>query len=366
MKFKKWTYLIYNSRWDRVTVPIFRASARGKTIPLFKTLVSNICRNSCLYCALRKERNIERGRWDINKIVKASLKLWYETLIGGVFLSSSIDKDPDFSLTREVEIAEKLRRDGFTGYIHIRVMPGASFDNIFRAAVTSDRIGVNLEAPTQSQFDEICPDKGDFRNDILKRMEWCKRIYDYLKQSRKKFSEDFGYLRGGLDTQVIIGLGESDYETIIRTYELIKNYKITRVYYSPFEPIAGTPLENFPRCQRSREIALYQAFYLIRDYGFTIEDFNYVINDDGFLPRGNIKEVYANVRKDLYPIDIENASYYELLKVPGIGPKSAYKILEERDRGVEFKTPLDLVKIIGIHNLRRASKFLIFKGRIFS
>jgi len=358
----KWSYLIDGSKYDRTVIPIFKASARGRLIPLLKTLVSNICRNNCLYCAFRRDRNTLRGRWDLDKLVRVSYELWRKSIIHGVFLSSSVDGDPDDALMREIEVAEKLRMMGFTGYIHLRVMPGSSFDNIFRAATVSDRIGVNIEATEASRFDEICPDKGSFNNDILKRLEWCRMVYEQLDSSRREFNEGYGLVRSGLDTQIIVGLGENDLEIVKRTYELMKSYRITRVYYSPFEPIPGTPLENYPCCSKVREKSLYQMFYLMRDYGFTINDFQYIMDDEGFLPRGNIKEIYAMVKRDLFPININEANYYELLRVPGIGPKTASKIVSEREKGKEFNNALDLINIMKFSNLRKASKFLEFKA----
>ena len=357
----KWSYLIQGSKYDRTIIPIFKASAGGRLIPLLKTLVSNVCVNNCLYCAFRRDRGTLRGRWDLEKLTRISYDLWRKSIINGVFLSSSIDGDPDDVLMREVEVAERLRVMGFTGYIHLRIMPGSSFDNIFRAATVSDRIGVNIEAPEESQFDEICPDKGSFTNDILKRLEWCRVAYEYLDKSRRKLSEGYGLARSGLDTQMIVGLGENDLEIIVRTYELIRNYKVTRVYYSPFEPIPDTPLENHPYCPRTREISLYQMFYLIRDYGFTIEDFKHIVSDEGFLPSGNIKEIYAEKRRDLFPVNINDAGYHELLKIPGIGPRTARKIISKRERNGEFRNAFDLARIMGFNNLRKAAKFLEFK-----
>lgn len=352
----KWRVLIEESKWDVHRVPIFRASSRGKTVPLLKTLLTNACRYSCLYCPFRREKSGERVSWKPEELVDVTLKLWSKGVIKGLFLSSSVGGDPDYIVEKQVEIVEALRSRGFNGYVHLRLMPGTSKDLVWRAASVADRIGVNIEAPDKNFFEEIAPDKGDFKNDILKRLEWCIRAEEHLKNSRRLISGiKWGRLRSGVDTQVIVGSwGDTDIQHLKITEELYR-LGLKRVYYSGFQPVLDTPLEVFPETKKSRVYRLYQASFLIRDYGFTTEMLENIL-ERGYLPDKNPKIAFAEANRDLYPISLEDASYHELLLVPGIGPKSASRIIEERS--VKKLRVEDIVRILGVKRSRLALRYL--------
>ncbi len=336
-------------------VPIYRASARGRSVPLLKTLTSSYCVNQCTYCALRAGRRATRARWNPEELAEVGYRLWREGLVEGVFLSSTVDRDPDRSMEAELEVAAKLRSKGFTGYIHLRVMPGCSRHLIRRAVELANRVGVNLEAPTALLFAELCPDKGGYLVDVVKRLEWC--VEEVYRARRAGLKVD-------VDTQVVVGALEDSDEDYLRLAQRLYCRRVfRRVYFSGFEPIKDTPLQGRPPCPRDRERALYQASFLLRDYGFTVEDLKPLLSDDGMLPRlGNLKLLYARVNADLYPVDLERASYEELLKVPGIGPTSARQLLKLREVKGRLSAA-EVREVLGEARLRLARRFLSLGSR---
>ena len=288
-------------------------------------------------------------------MARLGLKLWREGLVEGVFLTSTVDGDPDRSMEAELEAAERLRRMGFRGYIHLRVMPGCSRHLIQQAAELANRIGVNLEASRPSLFNELCPDKGGYRVDLVKRLEWC---IEEARSARRRG------LKVDVDTQVVVGaLDDDDLSYLELTQRLYESQVLRRVYFSGFEPIKDTPLQSRPPCPRLREVALYQASFLLRDYGFTVDDLKPLLDEHDMLPRGvNLKLAYAKANRDLYPVDVNKASLHELLRVPGIGPRSGLFLLKSRD--VRGRLSLsDVKQALGTIRFRRASRFLALGSR---
>ena len=159
----KWYFLRLGARWDRSVVPIYEAAARGKCVPLLKTLLTSHCRNECVYCAFRAGRNCPRTMWEPRKLAEITKRLWEERKIMGLFLSSSVSKDSDFVTERQLETVRTLRDMGYTGYIHLRLMPDVDRNYIREAIEVADRVGVNLEAPNKEVFSELCPDRGVLR-----------------------------------------------------------------------------------------------------------------------------------------------------------------------------------------------------------
>ncbi len=353
----KWKILKISAKWDRIKIPIYEASAQGKHIPIIKTLLTNSCICECKYCALRRGCAIERTMWDVEELVKVTISLWKKGIVKGIFLSSGVFKDPEYTSEKQVEVAEKLREMGFTGYIHLRLMPGVSKDTIWRAAIVADRVGINLETTSESAFNDIAPDKGSYINDIVKRLEWLAKAQQILSSYKGKLAQKYGYLRSGIDTQVMVGIvDETDLEHLVLAEKLYKEFGMRRVYFSPFEPIPGTPYENKRPCPLNRVKRLYQASYLLRDYGFTVKELKTILNDKGMLPDKDPKMAYAEANKHIYPIDLNAAEYHEILKIPGIGPKTAKKIIAIRNSKGKIGSS-DLVKIVGRSRIRELKKY---------
>lgn len=360
LKSHKWRVLVLGAEFDKVKVPLYKASARGKKTALLKTLLSSCCRMDCKYCAFRAGcRLYPREKWDIDELVRITLDLYNKGIIDGLFLSSSMYSDPDKVVEEEIEVAEELRRRGFKGYIHLRLMPGVSRDLIERAGIVADRIGVNIETVNPSSFNEISPSKGDWMQDVIKRLEWCVGTWRSLR--RKYKSQKVGYLKAGIDTQLIVGVvDETDYEILKTTYYLYRSLSLKRIYFSAFVPIVSTPFENKKPTPLWREYRLYQVSELIRTYKFTLKDIESILTDE-MLPNKDPKIVYAEVNRDIYPIDIETASFRELLKIPGIGFRSARKIIEIRSR--KKLTIDDLIRILGYRRFKKAIQYMTLKHR---
>lgn len=321
--------------YDRC-VPIYHSVARGRSVPLLKTLVSSYCTNNCAYCAFRCERRTYRERFEPAELADIALKLWKRGSIEGVFLSSSVERDPDEATRRELEAAEILRKRGYTGYLHLRLMPSCDRELVRRAAELGDRIGLNVENPDNTCLAEIRPDI-DARVDIWRRLRWCREEADRRADR----------VRAGLDTQFVVGASdETDEQVLEATHKLVDELGLRRVYYSGFRPIRDTPLEDRAPCSRVREFRLYQASFLMQDYGFKPEDFRPALDDGGFLRDVDPKLALAQTRPELFPIDLNSAGLKELLLVPGIGPRTARRVLAARDRA-SFKSLSDAQRRLG-------------------
>ena len=350
-----------SSRWDHCYVPVYEASARERPARLLKTLMTNACGNECLYCPFRAFSAREKMAWRPEKLAWAALELWRRGRIDGVFLSSSIPADPDKVMELELETARLLRARGFTGYVHLRLMPGTSRGLVAEAAELADRIGVNFEAPTQDIFAEICPDKGSFTSDIVKRMRWAR---EEAERARRIAPDGPGFCRAGLDTQLVVGaVDDNDLDFIFMAEWLFREFGLRRVYFSGFEPIRGTPLSGRPACPRRRVLRLYQASFLLRDYGIRAEELAELVGPDGLLPDRDPKVALAELQAWRFPIDPNSAGFYELVRVPGIGPSAARAILSEREKGREIGDFWELARIVGFKRASLAARYLDIKGR---
>lgn len=323
---------------------------------LFKTLVSSACRLDCHYCPLSRYCRFERTQWNTDDLVKTFIANHRSGRVNGLFLTSTLYSDPDRVVEKEIEIVEKIRMKGYKGYIHLRLMPGVSKDLLFHAAVHSDRIGLNVEAP-KDVFKEIAPSKGDWIQDIVKRIEWLISI----RKRFRRISRGYGYVSRGVDTQFVLGASdETDLEVLETAWMLIK-MGIDRIYISGFKPYKNTPLEYKNPSPKWRVLRITQAIKLMRVYGFTFNEIKDLANDHGMLPNIDPKILYADKNKDLYPIDLNQDPYELIVKVPGIGPKSAKAIIKIREQRGRV-TRRDLVKIIGYGRLRKAIKYISVPG----
>ena len=345
-KRQKWFSLTVPCGHEKHTIPIFRASCGGsRTVPLFKTLLSNKCRNNCKFCELRCERRVTRNSWKPDEFAKIAMKLWKMRKIKGVFLSSSVERDPNYTVEQEIQAIDTLRKMGFTEYTHIRIMPGTDRELIKRAAELSDRIGINIELPSKEHYEDMKLYLS-FVQDIVRRLKWVSKEVEKLQKE--------GKCKAGLDTQMVVGASdETDKEIIKISGWVYQKLKARRVYYSRFEPIKNTPLENKEPENPWREYRLYQASFLLRDYGFKSSSFVFDGND-----KLDLKEdpKFLIAKENDLIIDINNAEFEELIKVPGIGLKTAQKIIENRP--IKNVQNLKSLRVI----LERASPFIELNG----
>lgn len=339
---------------------MYEAAARGKPVLLLKTLLTNRCKNNCNFCAFRVQRKCQRHAWDPERLASIGFKLWKDRRIDGLFLSSGIFKDPDYSVERELDVVRRLRKMGCNAYVHLRLMPGVSRHLIREGIELADRIGINLEAPTGGVFSELCPDKGDYRNDIIKRVEW---LYSDLKRLDCKMAS-YGYARAGLDTQLIVGATtDGDLEYINATNYLYKKLRLRRVYFSGFEPIPDTPLADMGECSKQRVFRLYQVSYLIRDYGFALNDLLELLDDRGFLPSTDPKLAYAESHKELFPINLNEAGIDEMMRVPGIGPITAKRLISAREK-LRMDRAANLVGVTSKRVLMKIAPYVMLKDKV--
>jgi predicted DNA-binding helix-hairpin-helix protein len=340
----KWHFLTTQVGYDKYTVPIFEASARNKCVPLLKTLMSSYCINNCKFCALRAERKTKRERWLPEELAKVTMKVWRNRRINGLFLSSSVEKDPNTAVEKEIETVKLLRKLGFTAYVHLRLMPGVDTDLIKQSVQIADRVGINIEFPRAEYYDDMKIFL-DFRQDLIKRI---RILANEINKAQKQ-----GKCKAGLDTQMIIGASnETDKEILQVADWLYHKLKARRVYFSSFQPIKNTPLENKSAESRWREYRLYQSSFLLQKYNFHAKDFVFDACDN--LPLNQDPKFLIAKRNEL-KVDVNNASYEQLIEVPGIGPRTAKNILKNRsiksfqqlrqlgvlDRAIQF---LDLKK----------------------
>lgn len=314
----------------------YSATPNGRCVPLFKVLMSNKCSNDCRYCVNHGRRRFKRTEFAPRELSTLFLDYYNKKYVEGLFLSSGISGDVDFSMERMIEVARELRCRGFGGYIHLKILPGASYQSIKRAMNLADRVSINIEAATPSGFEELTSTK-NYKIDIIRRMKWIKRLADKYEDRAPS----------GQTTQFIVGAtDETDEEILDRVKWLYDKFEIKRSYFSAFDPIEGTPLEGHEKPHPKRVSRLYQADFLVKSYGF---DFDELIFDE----EGNMslevdpKYSVALRNMDKFPIEINDASYQELIRVPGIGVVSARRIMEARRKGKRFKK-LEELKQIGV------------------
>ncbi len=350
LKRKKWRSLTVAAGYDKVKVPIFEAAGRGCKIPLLKTLMSNRCSNNCKFCAFRAERKVNRYQWIPQQLANVALKLWKKHKITGVFLSSAVDREPDRMVEEQIETVKILRKRGFTDYIHLKLMPGVNYDLIKESVQLADRVGINLEFPSASHYNDMKLFL-DFRQDVMKRIRLLGREIKKAKEEDK--------CKAGLDSQIVVGASNETDKEILKVSDWLYNkMDAHRVYFSSFSPVKNTPLENKPFVSKWREYRLYQSSFLIQKYGFKRKDFIFNCNDMLDL-KYDPKFVFA--AKNEVSVNINSANFNELIKVPGIGIETANRILESRALGACFNNTKEL-KNIGVI-LKRALPFIEINSR---
>ena len=337
-------------RRDRSLLPgIYRAAVPGKgRVPLLRVLMTNVCQYDCRYCAINCHRSIERVSYEPEELVKTFLELHRRGAADGLFLSSGVAGDPAKVEARMLETVAILRqREGFKGYIHLKLMPGLPLGYIEWAAGLADRLSINLEAPTPEHLARIAPKKAAATN-APAAMETVHRIKDSLPR----------LLSAGQTTQLVVGAaGEGDKEILERSRWLYGHLKMRRVYYSAYQPVFGEELA--PPAPLAREHRLYQSDWLLRQYPIPLDEL--LFDDFGNLPlAADPKLIWALRHPEHFPKEVNRAAYRELLQVPGIGPLSARRIVDAR-RGRAFRDLAEL-QIMGVVT-KRARHFLLLNGR---
>lgn len=331
----------------------------GRCVSLLKILLTNHCIYDCAYCVSRKSNDVKRAAFTVDEVVQLTINFYRRNYIEGLFLSSGIFSNPDYTMERLVRIAKKLRtEEKFFGYIHLKTIPGASEALIQEAGRWADRLSINIEMPTEKSLALLAPDKN--RKDMLTPIKYLRNEIIKYKEEKKIFRSTPNFAPAGQSTQMVIGATpESDMEILGIANYFYSKMNMKRVYYSGYVPVStdsrlpamGSPVPVM------RENRLYQADWLLRFYGFKVEE---IVNPSHPLLDLDIdpKLGWAISHPDIFPVDINTADAELIKRIPGIGLKSAGKIIKAR----KFSTlNFEHLKKIGIA-LNRAKYFICASG----
>lgn len=303
----------------------------GRCISLLKILYTNHCIYDCAYCVNRRSNDIPRATFTVKELTDLTIGFYRRNYIEGLFLSSGVIKNPDFTMERLTRVARDLRQEHkFNGYIHLKAIPGANSELVKEAGLFADRLSVNIEIPSEPNLKMLAPEK-DFKS-VLTPMSFIKNGIIQNKEERKIFRKVPLFAPAGQSTQLIIGAtSDSDKQILSLASGLYNNSKLKRVYYSGYNPtnLYDKRLPAIPAPPLKRENRLYQADWLMRFYQFRVEEIvneNHPDLDLALDP----KLSYALRNPHLFPIDVNRADYHMLLRIPGVGPKSAKMILAAR------------------------------------
>lgn len=332
----------------------------GRCISLLKVLMTNYCIYDCKYCINRSSNDVKRATFTPTELAELTIEFYKRNYIEGLFLSSGVIKNPDYTMERMTEVLVLLRKKyKFNGYIHIKAIPGADCELIRRAGLLADRMSVNIELPSEESITKLAPQKS--RTNILTPMKYMTEKIAENKSELTVYRHTPKFIPSGQSTQMIIGASPDSDLKILRLAEgLYKKYALKRVYYSAYIPMnddSALPSLN-TKPPLLREHRMYQADWLMRFYGFRAEE---LLNEEreNFSVNLDPKADWALSNMGLFPVDVNTAPYEMLLRVPGIGVKSAMRICKARRVA---KLDFDSLKRIGVV-LKRAQFFITVKGK---
>lgn len=330
------------------------ALPNGRRITLLKSLLTSACERNCYYCPFRAGRDFHRATFKPEEYANVFMKLHHAGVVQGMFLSSGIIAGGVRTQDKLLATAEILRKKlDYRGYIHLKIMPGAERDQVEQAMHLADRVSINLEAPNTHRLSILAPGK-TFIEELLQPLRWVEEV----RRTKPAQMGWNGHWPSSTTQFVVGGAGESDLELITTSQFLFHKLRLGRVYYSRFNPIRDTPLENQPPTSPRREHRLYQASFLLRDYGFDTEELPFDTN--GNLPfEIDPKLAWAISHLSEQPVEINRADKTELMRVPGIGPKSVQVIISARRQ--QALKDLSALHKLGI-NASRAAPFILLNG----
>ncbi len=327
----------------------------GKRIKLLKTLLTSACERDCFYCAFRAGRNFRRATFKPEEFARIFISLAEKGIAEGMFLSSGMIGGGARTEDQLLDTADILRNKlGFRGYLHLKIMPGAEIAQVERAMQLADRVSVNLEAPSSERLSRLAPHK-QFLDELLEPLKWIRDI----RRNQPSFRGWNGRWPSSVTQFVAGGSGETDLELLKTSQYLYRQLGLKRAYYSRFSPVPDTPMENIEPVPALRELRLYQASFLLRDYGFDYEEL--VFDSTGQLPLvKDPKLAWAQNNLIEKPMEINRAERRDLLRIPGIGPLRADAILKLR-RQMKLRDLAQLKKLGVITD--QSAPFLLLDGR---
>lgn len=336
-------------------------SADGRCISLLKVLMSNACVYDCKYCVNRRSNDTPRATFSSRELADLTIQFYRRNYIEGLFLSSGVIQSPDYTCERMIETLRILREEyRFHGYIHAKAIPGADSLLISRIGSLADRLSVNIELPSQQSLSLLAPDKK--KESILRPMQLISGRIEENSTELVKYRHAPKFAPAGQSTQMIIGATpETDLQILRLSERLYQKYRLKRVFYSAYLPVAESPL--LPALTTKppllREHRLYQADWLLRYYGFTSDE---LLDEKhpSFHPLVDPKCGWALNHPELFPVEVNRAPYETLLRVPGIGVKSACRIVTARRQG---RLDYSALKKLGVV-LKRAQYFITCCGKL--
>jgi predicted DNA-binding helix-hairpin-helix protein len=322
----------------------------GRRVKLLKILQSNVCANDCYYCANRAGRDYPRVSFSSDELAQAFDQMQHQGLVEGLFLSSAICGRPTQAMDRMLATVELVRRKyHFPGYVHLKILPGVTQAHVEQAARGGPRVAGHVETPNSERLARVAPGKS------------LRELVEPLRSVHRLRLESEGRLvPAGQTTQFVVGAAdEADRELLQTVARLYQEVDLHRAYFSAFQPVPHTPLAEHPPTPLWREHRLYQSDFLLRQYGFAFGEF--IFDEEYNLPRqADPKRMWAMAHPELFPIEVNHASREQLLRVPGIGPRSAGRILRWRRKG-RLRTLTDLKKAGAV--IKWAAPFVLLNGR---
>ena len=332
----------------------------GRCISLLKVLMTNACAYNCQYCVNRRTNDTPRATFTPRELADLTIQFYRRNYIEGLFLSSGILKNPDYTCERLIETLRILRKEyRFAGYIHAKAIPGADESLLAELGLLADRVSVNIEMPSQNSLALMAPDKT--KSSILKPMGYIAGRLNEHKRELVNYRHAPQFVPAGQSTQMVIGAtDDTDWKIVQLTENLYQSYQLKRVYFSAYRPVNDNGLlptvENQPPLWR--EHRLYQADWLLRFYGFSAKEL-LTAEQPNFNPYLDPKSHWALQHFDTFPIDVNRASLSDLIRVPGIGVVSAKRIMIARKTtAITF----DGLKKLGVV-MKRAQYFISCKGK---
>jgi predicted DNA-binding helix-hairpin-helix protein len=322
----------------------------GRAKPVFRVLMSSACVWNCSYCPLRAANDVPRASLEPQELAESFLPRYKAGSVQGLFVSTAVSGGVNAAVGQMLDGVEHLRaQHQYTGYVHVKLLPGTAASDVERAARLADRISLNLEAPGPEFLARISPERS-WGLDLVERLRWASEW------------QRAGAVKSGLATQFVVGAGgERDKDLLGTGGWLYRELGLRRVYFGAFRPLAGTPLEGAERTPQARVQRLQQADWMLRQYGFHQAEMPY--DGEGDLPlHVDPKLAWALAHPERFPVELNSAGPEQLLRVPGIGPVSVERIL--RLRRLHTFCALDHLKALG-PQASKARDFVTLDGRFF-
>lgn len=336
-------------------IPIYMSAAGGKVVPLLKAMLTTACERNCFYCPFRAGRGSRRVTFKPEEMARTFADIHRSGAVEGLFLSSGVFAGGPNTQNKLLDSAEYLRRElQFRGYLHLKLMPGCERGQVQRAMQLADRVSINLEAPNAERLARLAPKK-IFYEELLTPLRWADEI-------RHELPAQLGWNGrwASTTTQFVVGAaGENDLEILSTAAHVIQRLGVRRTYFEAFNPVLDTPLENHPPQDPLRQFRLYEASYLLRDYGFDLEELPF--RSDGLLPLDrDPKRAAADRAFTHQPVEINRADQEMLLRIPGIGPRGVKKLLAaRRQRALRDLSQLRRLGVVA----ERAAPYITLAGK---